>query len=220
MLRGMDFPDPIQLRGTSATSPLLVVRGGERALDDALVRKACELTRTKWGFDGISVFEAPNGSLEELSQTKPGHCFAPTNPNCVRLGIEARRIPRARYCWRPSLDDRARGYRNSHTGPPTSGIQSAVRQPRIRTAAKAIALVPMEEQAYDIWYDPNEVDGTNHAQVLRSWARPGLDITYGKVVLLGDDEQEPIPARIIGFNETSGLITVEILFDKTQNAVA
>ena len=78
----------------------------------------------------------------------------------------------------------------------------------------------MEEQAYDIWYDPNEVDGTNHAQVLRSWARPGLDITYGKVVLLGDDEQEPIPARIIGFNETSGLITVEILFDKTQNAVA
>lgn len=72
MLRGMDFPEPMQLRGTSATSPLLVVRGGERALDDALVRKACELTRTKWGFDGISVFEAPNGSLEELSQRNQG----------------------------------------------------------------------------------------------------------------------------------------------------
>ncbi len=68
----MDIPEPIQLRGASTASPLLVVRGGEHALDDALVRKACQLTRAKWGFDGISVFEAPNGSIEELSKRNQG----------------------------------------------------------------------------------------------------------------------------------------------------
>jgi hypothetical protein len=60
--------EPIQLRGEPLGSPLLVVRGGVNALADDLVRKACLLSRNKWGFDGISVFEAPDGNLEELSR--------------------------------------------------------------------------------------------------------------------------------------------------------
>jgi hypothetical protein len=78
----------------------------------------------------------------------------------------------------------------------------------------------MDTQPYDVWYDPNEIDGTNHAQVLRAWARPDLEITYGKIVLLGDDEQAPVRARIISFNESNDIITVEVLFNETQTAVA
>jgi hypothetical protein len=65
-------PEPIQLRGAPAGSPLLVVRGGENALTDELIRRACALTRAKWGFDGISVFEAPDGSIEELCRRNQG----------------------------------------------------------------------------------------------------------------------------------------------------
>jgi len=65
-------PDAIQLRGTPAGSPLLVVRGGENALEHDLIRKASALTRARWGFDGISVFEAPGGSLEELCRRNQG----------------------------------------------------------------------------------------------------------------------------------------------------
>ncbi len=78
----------------------------------------------------------------------------------------------------------------------------------------------MDHTTYDIWYDPNEIDGDNHAEVLRSWARPDLEITYGSIVLLGDDEQDPVRARIVGFNETSEIITVEVLFDEAHSAVA
>ncbi len=62
------IPEPIQLRGNAPGSPLLVVRGGENALHDEIAQRACALTRARWGFDGISVFEAPGGSLEELSR--------------------------------------------------------------------------------------------------------------------------------------------------------
>jgi hypothetical protein len=56
-------------------------------------------------------------------------------------------------------------------------------------------VMAMKIQPYDVWYDPNEIDDTNHAQVLRACARPNLEITFGKIVLLGDDEQAPVPAR-------------------------
>jgi hypothetical protein len=65
-------PEAIQLRGAPTGSPLLVVRGGANALEDELVRRACALTRAKWGFDGISVFEAPDGNLEELCRLIQG----------------------------------------------------------------------------------------------------------------------------------------------------
>ncbi len=52
------------------------------------------------------------------------------------------------------------------------------------------------------------------------WARADLEITYGRIVLLGDDDQDPVPARIISFNETNGIITVEVLFDEAHSAVA
>jgi hypothetical protein len=78
----------------------------------------------------------------------------------------------------------------------------------------------MDTKPYDVWYDPNEIDGTNHVQVLRAWARPDLDITYGKVVLLGDDEQEPVSARIVSFDESTDIITLEVLFDQARTSVA
>ena len=74
--------------------------------------------------------------------------------------------------------------------------------------------------SYDVWYDPNEIDADNRAHLLRSWARPDLDITCGRVILLGDDELEPVPARIVSFDDTTGIITVEILYDQRASAVA
>ena len=56
--------------------------------------------------------------------------------------------------------------------------------------------------------------------MLRAWARPDLDITFGKIVLLGDDEQEPVGARIVSFDENTNIITLEVLFDEAHTAVA
>lgn len=76
----------------------------------------------------------------------------------------------------------------------------------------------MNSRPYDIWYDPNEIDETNYAQVLMRWARSGLEITYGKVVLLGDDEEDPVAARIVSFHQASGIITLEVLFSEQRNS--
>jgi hypothetical protein len=78
----------------------------------------------------------------------------------------------------------------------------------------------MNTQPYQVWYDPNEIDETNYAQVLRSWARPNLEITFGKIVLLGDDELDPVPARVVSFNEATNIITLEVLFNQKHTAVA
>jgi hypothetical protein len=76
----------------------------------------------------------------------------------------------------------------------------------------------MGSQPYDAWYDHNEIDETNRVQVLRTWASPDLEITCGKVVLLGDDEQDPVPARIVSFNEMTDVITLEVLFNEQHAA--
>ena len=78
----------------------------------------------------------------------------------------------------------------------------------------------MDRAAYDVWYDPNEVDATNHAHVMRAWARDDLLVTLGNVILVGDDELDPVPARIVGFDETTEIITIEILFGDSRAAVA
>jgi hypothetical protein len=39
-------------------------------------------------------------------------------------------------------------------------------------------------------------------------------------VLLGDDEQEPVPARIVSLNEATDIITLEVLFNEQHTAVA
>ena len=78
----------------------------------------------------------------------------------------------------------------------------------------------MESRPYDVWYDPNEVDVANHAHVLRSWVLPGVEITYGKIILAGDDEVDPVPARIIRFDEATGIIEIELLFNEAHSAVA
>ena len=78
----------------------------------------------------------------------------------------------------------------------------------------------METTDYDVWYDPNEIDATNHVQVLRDWARADLDITLRKIVRIGDDELDPLPARIVSFDSSTGIITLEVLFAAAQAAVA
>ena len=78
----------------------------------------------------------------------------------------------------------------------------------------------MEPRDYDVWSDPNEVDETNHAQVLLGWARPGLDVTSGKVSLAGDDEIDPGPARILAYDDATEIITLEFLYDTAHSAVA
>lgn len=78
----------------------------------------------------------------------------------------------------------------------------------------------MTTGSYDLWYDPNEVDAKNHTPVLRAWARPALEITIGKIILAGDDELEPVPARILAYDHDRGIITIELLFDTSRIAVA
>jgi len=50
---------------------VLVVRGGTDSLADEHLERACALTRHRWGFDGISVFEAPDGDLVALARQRP-----------------------------------------------------------------------------------------------------------------------------------------------------
>jgi hypothetical protein len=49
---------------------------------------------------------------------------------------------------------------------------------------------------------------------------PNLEITFGKIVFLGDDEQDPVPARIVSFNEATDIITLEVLFSQQHTTVA
>jgi hypothetical protein len=76
----------------------------------------------------------------------------------------------------------------------------------------------MDFSTYDVWYDPNEIGADNRLRVLSTWARPGLEIAVGKVVLIGDDELPPLFARILGFDDQSSLVTLEVLFDALETA--
>lgn len=49
-----------------------------KALQDEFVLRATALTRARWGFDGISVFEAPDGDLAELARRIPAMAERPT----------------------------------------------------------------------------------------------------------------------------------------------
>ena len=42
----------------------------------------------------------------------------------------------------------------------------------------------------------------------------------GKIVRIGDDELDPLPARIVSFDSSTGIITLEVLFAAAQAAVA
>ncbi len=58
------------------------------------------------------------------------------------------------------------------------------RNDRPPTTRRRVVYVKL--QPYDAWYDPNEIDETNHAHVLRSWFQPDVEITHGRIVLLGE----------------------------------
>ncbi len=76
----------------------------------------------------------------------------------------------------------------------------------------------MDFSTYDVWYDPNEIGADNRLRVLLSWAKPGLEIAVGRLVRIGDDELPPLFARILGFDDQTSLLTLEVLFDTLENA--
>ena len=50
---------------------------------------------------------------------------------------------------------------------------------------------------YDIWVDDHNIDDDSNIIGLVKHARAGVDPHAGKVFMVGDDEQTPLPATVI-----------------------
>jgi hypothetical protein len=199
---------------------LLVVRGGERALDDDHVRRASELTRARWGFDGISVFEAPNADVLEL---------------CRRVQAVAER-PKIRTAF--ARDLRRAGFALLDTGaelhwtivladlePETfqrlrSAFGPVIQNPATRLVVVGPSMSVMVRVPYDVWYDPNEVDANGRVQVLLAWLRDGVSAVVGDEILAGDDELEPIRARVVAADAGTGIVTLQLRFGVAPSSSA
>jgi len=62
-------------------------------------------------------------------------------------------------------------------------------------------MIPMGDDSYDLWYDPNNVGGD---LVVECWISHGprsqdatFDPTPSDWVLVGDDEEPPLKARVV-----------------------
>lgn len=65
------MPEPLQLRDAPTPTTLVMVRFGSTTLEDARLRQNCEVTFTRWGLHGFSVFELPGGHYEHLARLVP-----------------------------------------------------------------------------------------------------------------------------------------------------
>lgn len=79
-----------------------------------------------------------------------------------------------------------------------------------------------DHPAYDLWYDPNTVGGD---LVVEAWISHGphegdaaFDPQPGDRVLVGDDEDSPLPARVI--RREGDRVWVQIHLPATADAVA
>jgi len=64
-------PEPLSLRHQGPPGALVLIRLGARTLDDAKLAEQCDRTRGRWGFDGFSVFEVPDGDYTHLARLVP-----------------------------------------------------------------------------------------------------------------------------------------------------
>ena len=83
-------------------------------------------------------------------------------------------------------------------------------------------MAAMSDARYDVWYDPNEVDADGQVQVSRAWVCDDVTITVGGEILAGDDELDPVPARVVAFETNTGIVTLQLNFgvDAGSSAVA
>lgn len=80
----------------------------------------------------------------------------------------------------------------------------------------------MADPAFDLWFDPNTVGAD---LVVETWIShgprrddPGFDPKPGDGVLVGDDDDEPLAARVIG--RDADRVTVRVELPSSANAVA
>ena len=65
------MPEPIQLRSAQPPETIVVIRLGERTLEDVKLVDQCARTHGRWGFHGFSVFEVPNRDYGLLARLVP-----------------------------------------------------------------------------------------------------------------------------------------------------
>ncbi len=78
----------------------------------------------------------------------------------------------------------------------------------------------MAAAGYDVSYDPNEVDADGRVQALRAWIRDDVAVTLGDAILAGDDELEPVPARVVAFDTNTGIVTLQLEFGRDASSTA
>ena len=44
--------------------------------------------------------------------------------------------------------------------------------------------------------------------------------TWGRIILAGDDELEPVPSRILSYNDNTGISIIQLLLGTTHSTVA
>jgi hypothetical protein len=70
----------------------------------------------------------------------------------------------------------------------------------------------MNPADYELWVDDHTIDDDGDIVTLAKYARPGIDAEVGSVVLVGDGEQVPFPARVIA-RTGDGVVTVRAVED-------
>jgi hypothetical protein len=65
------MPEPLQLSTAAPPETIVVIRLGERTLEDDKLVDQCARTHGRWGFHGFSVFEVPNGDCRLLARLVP-----------------------------------------------------------------------------------------------------------------------------------------------------
>lgn len=63
--------EPLLLREASIPSTLVLIRFGRNTLADDNLRRSCEMTLSRWGLYGFSVFELPDGDYDRLARLVP-----------------------------------------------------------------------------------------------------------------------------------------------------
>lgn len=67
----VEVPEPLRLRHQGPPVDLVLIRLGATTLDDRKLAEQCERTNGRWGFNGFSVLEVPDGDKVHLARLVP-----------------------------------------------------------------------------------------------------------------------------------------------------
>lgn len=193
---------PLVLRDAVPAGVVVVVRLGEKTLEDDHLTRAVKECHGRWGIWGFSVLEVPGGDYAELVRLRP-FVGMRRRLHLARAEVLVNfRVPTAADLRASTLDRSASGADPRTVHRSTATLHWTCRESRLDWTRRPGTVNGVESGApYDLWFDPNGVDGD---LVVECWISHGprsgdrgFDPQPGNEVLVSDDEEPPIPASVL-----------------------